>query len=162
MPGWVVTAASVAEALSRYLGEGAPHTLTSLSAPTAFLAPDAPRGAGDPGEDSLGSHDVTFTGDDPEATQAAPAPRWNLTDTDTGSDRPPSRAQDPEATQAAPLARPAADPGPSQAWPVPAGSTSPAPAARADSSRTPTPSTDPRAAGVVAGDGCRSRPRRLG
>ena len=73
-----VTAASVAEALSRYLGEGAPHTLTSLSAATAFLAPDAVRGPGDPGEDSLDAPDLTFDGvdpaADPEATQAAPAP----------------------------------------------------------------------------------------
>ena len=53
--GVMVTAASVAEALSRFLGEGAPHTLTSLSAATAFLAPDALRGPGDPGEDSLGA-----------------------------------------------------------------------------------------------------------
>ena len=110
--GVVVTAASVAEALSRYLGEGAPHTLTSLSAATAFLAPDALRGPGDPEDPSeagLGPPDL-----DPEATQASPAGRWDLEDTGgaggtRGAGTDPLVAAgpaDPEATQAAPLFRP--------------------------------------------------------
>ncbi len=118
-PSVVVTAASVAEALSRYLGEGGPHAVTSLSAATAFLAPDAltgPGGTSGPEDDSLGSEDVPPTqasgapSTDPEATQASPSPRWDLDDTGAGPGAPShpegSGAPDPEATQAAPFAAP--------------------------------------------------------
>ena len=101
--GVTITAASVAEALSRYLGEGGPHTLTSLSAATAFLAPDVLRGPGDPGEDSLGAEDpppspAGYPRDraaDPEATQASPMGRWNLDDTDAGRSAPAGRRRRP-------------------------------------------------------------------
>lgn len=117
-PSVTITAASVAEALSRYLGEGGPHAVTSLSAATAFLAPDAltgPGGTGPSDDDSLGSHDLlpTQASDapfaDPEATQASPRPRWDLDDQPPGGRTPSrtSRAADPEATQASPFAAPA-------------------------------------------------------
>lgn len=78
------TAATVAEALGRFLGEDAPHAVAGLSARSAFLASEArERGAGH-------SDAAAASGGDPEATQASPlaAP---------GTD---------EATQASPLARP--------------------------------------------------------
>lgn len=152
--GVTITAASVAEALSRYLGEGGPHTLTSLSAATAFLAPDVLRGPGDPGEDSLGVEDpppspagsARDRAADPEATQASPMGRWNLDDTDAGESRPGvagpgTAAADPEATQAAPLTRttpedaaatrvtPAAPTHPAAPPPAPAQAPPPAPGA---------------------------------
>ncbi|QIK67932.1 hypothetical protein G7072_17710 [Nocardioides sp. HDW12B] len=114
-PSVVVTASSVAEALSRYLGEGGPHAVTNVSAATAFLAPDAltgPGGTNRPEDDSLGSHDLLPTQAsgapfaDPEATQASPQPRWDLDDTGAGPAGRGAPAADPEATQAAPSASP--------------------------------------------------------
>lgn len=126
-PSVVVTAASVAEALSRYLGEGGPHAVTSLSAATAFLAPDSltgPGGTNRPEDDSLGSHDLLPTQAsgapfaDPEATQASPQPRWDLDDTGAGASASGARVADPEATQAAPFAAPWGAPAPSDRAPA--------------------------------------------